>query len=159
MPKRVIRAAYRSFRAPAVRYPPDPRVLFLLLMCVISGIPLIFADATPRSILSQITDTWVIVVWGIMLTGGALLTLLGTMRQSVNGVIAEQVGSVSLGFSCIIFAGAIFGYTRWAGSVVMLLVFGLGVACLWRWGQLQAYLTDVETLAQEIRAEQADDEL
>lgn len=155
MPKRLVRRAYRSFRAPAVRYPPDPRVLFLLGMCVVSGVPLIFADATPVSILSEITDDWVIVAWGLMLTLGSLCTLLGALRQSVNGVIAEQVGSVSLGFACIIFAGAIYGYTHWRGAVVMLLLFGFGVACLWRWGQLQAYLADVESLAQEIRDEQA----
>ena len=155
MPKRVIRSAYRSFRAPAVRYPPDPRVLFLLGMCVISGVPLVLADATPQSIMAQIPDAWVVVAWGLMLTLGALLTLIGTMKQSVNGIIAEQVGSVAVGFSCIIFAGAIYGYTHWRGAVVMLLVFGLGVACLWRWGQLQATLNDAEALAQEIRDEQA----
>ena len=152
MPQRVWRAARRSFTAPAVRYPPDPRALFLLVMCVISGVPLIFADATPQSIMSQLDDP-LIVTWGVMLTGGALLTLIGALRQSVNGVIAEQVGSVSLGFACLIFAGAIYGYTRWAGAVVMLLLFGFGIACLWRYGQLWAYLRDVEALAQQVRDE------
>lgn len=152
MPQRVWRAARRNFTAPAVRYPPDPRAVFLLIMCVISGFPLIFADATPQSIVSQLDDP-LIVAWGVMLTGGALVTLIGAMRQTVNGIIAEQVGSVSLGFACIIFAGAIYGYTRWSGSIVMLLVFGLGLASLWRYGQLRAYLRDVEALAQEVRDE------
>lgn len=144
----------RSITAPAVRYPPDPRALFLLGMCVLSGFPLIFANATPQSIVAQIDDDWVVIAWGLMLTGGALLTLIGALRQTVNGVVAEQVGSVALGCACLIFAGAIFGYVRWNGSVTMLLVFGLGVASLWRWGQLVAYMRAVETIAQELRDEE-----
>jgi hypothetical protein len=154
MPKRILYAVRRSLTAPAVRYPPDPRALFLLAMCVVSGAPLIFADATPQSILARLDDPWV-VVWGIMLTGGAAVTLWGTLRQSVNGIIAEQVGSMSLGFACLIFAGAIAGYAGWSGSVVALLVLGFGVACLWRFGQLVSYLKAVEHIAQEIRDDEA----
>jgi hypothetical protein len=141
--------------SPAVRYPPDPRAIFLLAMCMVSGVPLVFANATPQSIVAQLDPPWV-VAWGIMLTGGAGSTLVGSLRQSVNGVIAEQVGSVALGFACLIFAGAIYGYVRWAGALVMLLIFGLGIACLWRYAQLVAYLKAVEHLAQEIRDEAAE---
>lgn len=155
MPKRLVRRAVRNFTTPAVRYPPDPRALFLLLMCVISGVPLMFANATPRSIVAQLDDPWV-VGWGIALVGGSLLTLVGALRQTVNGVLAEQVGSVALGFACLIFAAGIAGYTGWSGSVVALLVFGFGIASLWRWGQLHAYLHAVETIAQEIRDEAAE---
>ena len=157
MPKRILIRAVRNFTSPAVRYPPDPRALFLLGMCVVSGVPLVFADATPQSILAQMDTPW-IVAWGVMLAGGGLLTLVGTLRQTVDGVIAEQVGSVSLGFACFIFAGAIYGYVRWTGGVVMLLVLGLGIACIWRWGQLQAYLRAVEDLAQQLRDEADDHE-
>lgn len=148
---RIARAVRRSITAPAVRYPPDPRALFLLVMCVISGIPMALADATPRSLEdADLSDVW-IVVWGIMLTGGAALTLAGAMRQTVNGVIAEQVGSIALGFACLIFAAAIYGSVRWQGAVAMLLILGFGLASIWRFGQLVGYLRAVEHLAQEIR--------
>ena len=157
MPMRVVRGVLRSFSAPAVRYPPDPRAVFLLLMCVTSGIPMVFADAVPRALKdADVADVW-IVTWGIMLAGGALLTLVGALRQSVNGVIAEQVGSVALGFACLVFAGAIYGYVRWTGAVTMLLVLGFGLASIWRFGQLVAYLRAVEHMAQEIRDEAADE--
>lgn len=148
---RLYRRARRSFTAAAVRYPPDPRALFVLLMCVVSGVPLVFANATPQSILAQMDDV-TIVAWGVMLTGGSLLTLTGMLRQTVNGVIIEQIGSVALGFACVIFACAIWGYVQWRGSVTMFLVFGLGVASLWRYGQLAAYLRGAEQAAQEIKA-------
>jgi hypothetical protein len=154
MPKRAWYAVRRSLTSPAVRYPPDPRALFVLVMCVVSGFPLILANAAPQSIVAQLDDPWV-VTWGVMLTGGSLLTLVGALWQSPNGVVAEQVGSIALGSACVIFAAAIWGYVRWQGSVPMLLTFGFGVACIWRYAQLVAFLKAVEQLAQEIRNEAA----
>lgn len=152
MPKRIAIKVARAFSTPAVRYPPDPRALFMLALCVVVGVPLIFANATPGTIASQLEDPWII-AWGVMLSGGSLLTLLGAMRQTVNGVILEQVGSVALGFACVIYAGAIWAAVRWVGSVPMGIVLGLGIASFWRWGQLQAYLTSTEKLAQELRGD------
>jgi hypothetical protein len=152
MPKRILYAVRRSVTAPAVRYPPDPRALFLLAMCVISGVPLVFADAAPRSVVANLDDPWVI-AWGVMLVGGAGLTLWGALRQTVNGVIAEQVGSVGLGFACLIFSLAVFGYNGWAGSVAALLILGFGLASLWRWGQLVAYVKSIEKATREMREE------
>jgi hypothetical protein len=150
MPKRIVLAAVRGFNTPAVRYPPDPRAVFMLALCVVVGVPLIFAGATPGTIASQLDHAWVI-AWGIMLSGGSLLSLIGSSRQSVNGVIAEQIGSVALGVACAIYAGAIIAAVHWAGAVPAAMVIGLGGASFWRWGQLQAYLHDSERLAQKIR--------
>jgi hypothetical protein len=152
MPKRILRYALRSFTAPAVRYPPDPRALFILVLCVAVGLPLIFADATPGTIASKLDAAWQI-VWGVMLSGGSLLTLMGAVRQSVNGVILEQVGSVALGFACVIYAAAIWATVQWDGSVPIGIVLGFGLASLWRWGQLQAYLNNTERQAQQFREE------
>jgi hypothetical protein len=119
-------------------------------------VPLIFAGATPGTIASQLDHGWVI-AWGIMLSGGSLLSLIGSSRQSINGVIAEQVGSVALGSACVIYAGAIISAVHWKGAVPAALVIGLGAASFWRWGQLQAYLHDTERLAQKVR-DKRDDE-
>lgn len=150
MPKRVYFAARRSFRTPAVRYPPDPRALFVLVLCVVVGVPLVFADATPASIAAQMDD-WLVVAWGIMLSGGSLVTLVGTARQSPWGVIAEQVGSVALGVACLLYGGAILLTVQLTGLLPAGIVFAFGTASIWRWGQLQAYLHGTEKLAQEIR--------
>lgn len=152
MPKRLFLSLRTVFTTPAVRYPPDPRALFVLVLCVIVGVPLIFANATPGSIASQLPPV-AIVAWGCMLSGGSLLSLLGATRQTVNGVIVEQVGSVALGFACLIYAGAIWAAVQWAGSVPMGILFAFGLASFWRWGQLQGYLRAAEHLAQEARGE------
>jgi hypothetical protein len=150
MPKRVALAAARTFTTPAARYPPDPRALFILSLCVFVGVPLIFANATPGTIAAKLDAVWV-VVWGLMLSAGSLLALVGALRQTVNGVILEQVGSVSVGFACVIYGTAIWLAIGVAGSVPIVIVAGWGVSCFWRWGQLQGYLRDVERLARKAR--------
>jgi hypothetical protein len=150
MPKRVAFAVLRSFTTPAARYPPDPRAVFILALCVISGVPLIFASATPGSINNQLDSGWV-VVWGIMLTFGALVNLIGTLKLDVNGIILEQIGSVAVGGATILYAAAILTTLEWKGSVPAAIVLGLGVSCFWRWGQLQALLHTAERAANDAR--------
>ena len=153
MPKRVVRRVYRAFKTPAARYPPDPRALFILALCVVVGLPLVFAGATPGTIAAQLDAAWV-AIWGAMLSVGSLLAIVGVARQTVNGVILEQVGSVAVGFACLIYAAAIWGTVQWAGSVPIAIVLGWGASCFWRWGQLQAYLHDVERLASNARGDE-----
>lgn len=156
MPKRVALAALRNFTTPAVRYPPDPRALFVLLLCVVVGVPLVFANATPSSIAAQL-DPPLVVAWGLMLSGGSLMTLLGAVRQSPGGVILEQVGSVALGVACLLYGGAIWVSVGVVGVVPLGIVAAFGLASLWRWGQLQAYLRNTEKLAEEIRQHRDED--
>jgi len=152
MPKRIWFGFLRTMSTPAVRYPPDPRALFVLLMCVIVAIPLIFANATPGTIAAQLDDS-MIVAWGIMLCGGSALTLFGVLRQTATGVICEQVGSVALGFACLIYATAIWFTVEWGGAVPMFLLLAYTGASAVRYFQLRAYLRNVEHLAQDLRDE------
>jgi hypothetical protein len=150
MPKRVVFAVLRGFTTPAARYPPDPRAVFILALCVVSGVPLIFADATPGSINSQLDPVWV-VIWGIMLAAGALVNLIGTLKLDVNGVILEQIGSVAVGGASLLYSVAIFMSVQWKGFIPAAIVLGLGVSCFWRYGQLQALLHRAEKAATDAK--------
>lgn len=140
----------RNFRTPAARYPADPRVVFILVLCVANGIPLAFKGATPGTIAAQL-DPPLVVIWGILLTFGALTTLVGTLKQNVNGVIYEQIGSVAVGGAAVMYGGAIFASLQWRGSTPALFVLGFGLACFWRWGQLQRFLRNAERAAGEAK--------
>lgn len=155
VPKRVAIAALRSFTTPAARYPADPRAIFVLSLCIVAGVPLAFADATPGSIAAQLDRVWV-VIWGVMLTLGALTTLVGTAKPNADGIILEQIGSVAVGGATVVYAGAILTQVHLAGSVPAAIVLGWGLSCFWRWGQLQALLTQAERAASESRDEQRD---
>jgi len=155
--RRAATAVTRIFTVPAARYPPDPRALFVLSLCVAVGVPLIFANATPGTIASKL-DPPLIVVWGLMLSAGSLVTLLGVLRQSVGGIITEQVGSVAVGGACMIYAVAIWLSVRWAGAVPMVIVFGWGLSCFWRWYQLQRLMKKAEEVAWAVRIDDAQHE-
>jgi hypothetical protein len=157
MPKRIYFTAVRSLNTPAARYPADPRAVFILAACVISGFPLIFTDATPGTIAAQLDRTWV-VIWGVMLTVGALTNLIGTLRTDVNGIILEQVGSVAVGGATVVHSGAIIAQVGWQGTVPAAIILGLGLSCFWRWGQLQALMRAAENIATEVRQELEDEE-
>lgn len=150
MPQRIAFAMWRSFRTPAARYPADPRAVFVLILCVVSGIPLVFAGATPGSIAAKLDPAWV-VIWGIMLTIGALTTLIGTWKLDADGIILEQIGSVAVGGATCVYAGAILAQVGLAGSVPASIVLGFGLSCFWRWGQLQSLLRRAEQAASEAR--------
>jgi hypothetical protein len=148
MPQRIVHAALRSFRTPAARYPADPRAVWVMALFVLSGILLVFVGATPGSINAQLDPVWV-VIWGLMLVLGALTTLVGIAKLDTDGILLEQVGSVSMGGACVVYAGAIFGTVGWAGSVPALVVGGFGLASFWRWGQLQALISQGKRAAEE----------
>jgi hypothetical protein len=148
MPKRVFRSVLATFSAPAARYPPDPRALFVLNLCVLIGVPLIFGNAAPGSIASKLDQPWVI-TWGVMLSAGSLVALMGVARQSVNGILFEQIGSVAVGFACVIYATAIAFSVGWSGLAPLVIVLGWGSSCLWRWFQLQRLMVNTERIVRE----------
>jgi hypothetical protein len=147
--------ARRSFKTPAARYPADPRAVFILVMCVVSGVPLVQGHATPGSVNSQL-NPYQVVVWGALLVFGALVTLIGTFNQRVTGIILEQIGSVAVGFACLIYAAAIAAQIGVLGTVPALIVLGFGLACFWRWGQLQSLMHHAEQQASRNAAERGE---
>lgn len=127
----------RLLPKPASRYPADPRAVFILILCIVSGLPLILTDIEPGS-LESLMPTWWIVLWGLALVCGAGCALWGMSRQTVDGILVEQVGSVIVGCSSIIYSAAIIIAVGSSGIVSAGIVFGWGLSCFWRWLQLQA---------------------
>ena len=127
----------RLLPKPASRYPADPRAVFILILCIVSGLPLILTDIEPGS-LESLMPTWGIVLWGLALVSGAGCALWGMSRQTVDGILVEQVGSVIVGCASIIYSAAILLVVGSSGLVSGGIVFGWGLSCFWRWLQLQA---------------------
>lgn len=139
---------------PAARYPADPRAVFVLGLCTLAGIPLVFADAAPGTIESQL-DHWMVVVWGVSLALGSLACMLGMFRQTVNGILFEQVGSVCVGASAVFYGATVLVVVGWSASFPAAITIGWGLSCFWRWGQLQTLLNDAERIVQEAKLQEA----
>lgn len=124
---------------PAARYPADPRAVFILALSVFSGLTALALDAGPDS-LHAVLPAWGVFAWGVLLALGSLTTLVGMAFQSVNGIIAEQIGSVMVGATTVFYAALViwFGGADTLQGVSIILAWGL--ACFVRWGQLQVLI-------------------
>lgn len=146
--QRVIKVVMR----PAARYPADPRAIFVLALCALAGIPLIFANAAPGTIESQL-DHWMVIAWGLSLAVGSATCLFGMFRQTVNGILAEQIGSICVGVSAIFYGATVLLVVGVTASFPAAITIGWGISCFWRWGQLQALLNEAERAVQAVKHE------
>lgn len=146
---------------PAARYPADPRAIFILALSVFSGLTALALQAAPGS-LESVLPRWGVVLWGVLLAVGSAVTLAGMARQTLNGIIAEQIGSVMVGATTIYYSTLVL-FVIGAGAVQTVgIVLAWGLACIVRWGQLQALINQTaekvvaERINLEIREEEAD---
>lgn len=137
---------------PAARYPADPRAFFILSFCALAGAPLIFADAAPGTIAAKL-DHWQVIAWGLSLAVGSLITLLGMIRQSANGILFEQFGSICVGVAAVFYGATVLVVVGLSASFPAAITIGWGVSCFWRWAQLQELLNETERAVR--RAQQA----
>lgn len=119
-----------------------PLIVFLLLLCVVTGLG-IAVDVTPApGSLEAALLRWEVIAWAVALCGGAALILLGLALQPsdkhlVLGVLFEQVGVATLGPAAIIYSAAAVAAVGWSGLFPAAITFAFGVACLYRWFTLQ----------------------
>lgn len=138
----------RNLLRPAERYPADPRAVFILALSVFSGLGALVAEEAPESLAAALPE-WGIFIWSLGLGLGSFFALAGLTRDSVNGIIVEQVGSVMVAAATIFYSViALWIIGGGAGQPIMIIL-GWGVACAIRWGQLQLLLRRIhaETIA------------
>lgn len=130
-----------SFFKPAARYPADPRAIFILALSVFSGLTALVIDVAPES-LEAVLPRWGVVLWGAILCIGSAITLLGMMRQTVGGIVTEQVGSVMVGVATVYYSTLVFATLGGSAIQTVGIIMAWGIACFIRWGQLQSLLHD-----------------
>lgn len=129
---------------PAARYPADPRAVFILALSVFSGATALALEAAPDS-LHYALPHWAVITWGVLLVVGSVVTLLGMAFQSLNGIIIEQIGSVTVGVTAIFYA-AIAIKVHGADALQGVGIVGAwGLACLVRWRQLQTLINNAHS--------------
>ncbi len=124
-----------------------PDELFLLFLCLISGITIVFGDAPAPGTIEAALPGWAATVWGIALLLGPLTTLIGIFwphrLRKTDGLIVEQVGQMVTGVTAIFYA-VILTLAAWPAAVVAgAITLAFGLARLWRWWQIQRILTDL----------------
>lgn len=139
----------------AARHPLDPRAVYVLGLATVAGVVLLFTGAEPGSI-EALLPKWGVALWAMALVGGSVLTLIGMSRQTVDGVITEQVGSVATGVACVMYASAMILVGGMHALLPASFVLGFGAACFVRWGQLQKLLVEGQVVVDEYHENEGD---
>ena len=126
---------------PAARYPADPRAVFILALSVFSGITALALKSAPES-LEAVMPGWAVAAWGVLLSVGSAITLYGMFRQTVNGILIEQVGCIIVASTTVFYSGVAFHELGAEAIQVVGIILAWGISCVIRWGQLQVLIVD-----------------
>lgn len=124
---------------PAARYPADPRAVFILALSVFTGVTALALEVAPES-LESVLPPWGVMAWGVLLTLGSAFALGGMARQTLNGVISEQIGSVMVAATTVFYSAVAFYFVGFSALQNVGIVLAWGLACGLRWFQLQALI-------------------
>lgn len=140
-----------------------PFELFVLILGVVAGLPLMIEGPTPGST-QALLGNGLIRVWGAMFGGGCLIALIGVLwapivrrvrggGRATSGLLIEQVGLVAVGFGTIIYAIGLAVAPNGTPSryVPLGLVLALGIASFWRAVQIQRWVHALISVTREIK--------
>lgn len=121
---------------PSSRHPFE---IFTLAFSAVIGLPMVFSSGqSPPPSIVAVLPPWAVLAWGAMFSGGALVALIGCLLgHRLEGVLIEQVGLVGVGMGCLIYGVAALTTIGAAALLPVAVIAGFGLACLWRWVQLQ----------------------
>lgn len=150
--RRFLRKHFKAVFKPAARYPADPRAVFMLAFSVFAGITALAVTAGPQT-LNSLMPQWAVLLWGALLTTGSATTLIGMARQTDNGILTEQVGSVTVGVTTIFYSVLALFVAGIDALQSIGIILAWGVSCLIRWIQLQALVANAISLGQQRTAD------
>lgn len=136
-----------------------PYEIFMLILCLLTGIPTMMGvTPTPGSMESQVTP-WVSCTWAFFLTFGAATALLGVIwpqpkdkeLMSVTALSLEQIGLSAVGGAAIFYGAAIYSSTGIKALVPLGMIMSFGAASIWRAWQLQRLLQGAPHLIRDKR--------
>lgn len=110
-----------------------PFQTFMLVLCIASGLPLLFGQPTSGSIESNLPH-WMAVTWGLSLLVGSTLGLLGSFWRGDydTGLLLERMGLDLAGFAAVAYSVIVVISTGWLGLLAGAIVLGFGASCLTR---------------------------
>lgn len=110
-----------------------PFQTYMLALCVVSGLPLLFGRATSEAIEKNL-PVWVAFVWGLMLFGGASTALVGSYWRGPyeDALTLERVGLDLTGGASIVYGSVILIRADFGGLLAAAIIFGFGLSCVRR---------------------------
>lgn len=115
--------------------------LFLMLVVVLSGVPVMLGLAAP-AIAKNVLPDWGVILWGAALSVGGMLSLVGTYWRSPahdNGLRIEQwakailCGASTVYPTCLLIAAP----DKASAAFTITITYGFALACAGRLWQIQ----------------------
>lgn len=137
-----------------------PDTVFLLALCLFSGILQLLGGARSNSI-ATLLPFWLTASWAALLVIGAATTLAGVFwRYRITGLLLELAGRVCFAPAALIYGGAVIVVAGPSGILAAGPFVGFAASSLWRVRQIHAAIGEVRdvlatmTWAQDHRDEQ-----
>jgi hypothetical protein len=131
-------------KADPIGYPRHGLVVFLLALCVMSGLGLLFGEPAAGS-LEAALDHQVVVGWAILLTLGSTSALLGMFWQGDvrTGLVAKRLGYAALTFASLIYAIVIIGTFGREATLIGGILLGFAYACFHTWRRVNQRINEI----------------
>lgn len=131
--------------------------IFLMVLCLISAIPIIFGAVPAPGSIDATMPQWAVFAWSVVLALGALVVLVSFLfKDRVTGMIVEQFGSVCLGSAAALYGSVIFATSYDdGGAIPSSLILGFAVARFLQFRLYQKKLDQVNLVLRMIAEEEA----
>lgn len=148
MPTRRARLRRRVYRRLPEWIRRNDFEVFTASLGLLSGIPLMLGKYEPYSIEQQLPRL-IVMVWGLVLTLGCTLTLIGVIMgartvfpKRVFWMRVEALGLTALAYFCYLYAICLFGVAFSQGGLAATFILGFGGVCHVRQASIQLELEE-----------------
>lgn len=134
------------------RYERGPDTLLLMLACTVTAASQTASGQVPPTIL-QIAPLWLALVWSAAFAASGALVLVGVLwHEPILGRVLEFVGRLGLSGTSLGYAAALMKAADGFGSALVVgILAGIAVACIWRAVQLRKYLSGLSKVSRRGR--------
>lgn len=116
----------------------SPDEIFLMVLCLVAAIPILFGVAPPPGSINSLLPNAAVIIWSAILVIGALTVLASfAFKDRVTGMIVKQFGSMCLGVAAATYSIGLFltSYEK-GGSFSAAIIMGFALA---RFAQFRSY--------------------
>lgn len=128
---------------------------FVMSMCVIFSIPILFGYAPKPGAIEFVLPTWMGYCWAFtLLIGSAIILFSYVVRDRVTAVVIEQFGSIVLGITAFIY-GVTVWFVNWdsGGRIAGAIILGFAAARFLQAWRYQKFLNKVRTVLNQVEEE------
>ena len=119
--------------ADPLRAGKHPFQIYLLTLCVITGLPVVLGIATPASIEESLPE-WLVFLWSLCLLIGSAVALIGVYwpRSLATALTTERIGLALVGTAALVYGPFVWFRLGLDGLLAGAIIMAFGGSCIKR---------------------------